>query len=47
MLNRFWQFTASVGLVALGIGLGFLMVNPWLIFLPWALWLGWLQVGSL
>lgn len=47
MLRRFELASKGVNLIALAMGLGLLLWNPWLAFLPMAAWVGWFQAGSL
>jgi hypothetical protein len=45
--DRFGIASIAGGLLLLGFGSAFLIFEPWWLFLPMAVWLGWLQVGSL
>lgn len=47
MTTRFVRFSAAFSLLMLGTGVLLLLYEPWLVFLPLALWIGGLQVGSL
>lgn len=47
MLDRLKRFSSGFSLIALAASIGLLFYNPWLAFLPVALWIGWFQIGSL
>jgi len=46
MVRYFKQFTNTFGSIPLIVGLCLLVYDPWYAFLPLALWIGWLQIGS-
>jgi hypothetical protein len=48
MPDLFYSFSIRLGVVCLGVSsLLLVLSSPWMVFLPLALWVGWIQVGSL
>jgi len=44
--DRFQGCSIGYGLFLLGASCLLLLYSSWMVFLPFALWVGWLQVGS-